>query len=164
MKKLILALSALIISLGAIAQTDSLNRKMNPINSPKQESSDMNKSYNSGEQTSHDSSPGNKATTVHPDGYMMDSGRMIYYKGGKATVMESTATLSNGTKIMSDGTYTTTDGRKMTLHNGEHLGMDGKMIPMATKSRENTRTKTDLQRDKGAMPDTTGPKSTSPHK
>ena len=164
MKKLILSLSALIISLGAIAQTDSLNRKMNPTDTRKHESTEMNKSHNSGEQKSQNANPTSKTKTTPPDGYMMDSGRMIYYKGGKATVMESTETLSNGTKIMSDGTYTTTDGRKMTLHNGEQLGMDGKMMPMAPKSGENTRTKTDLQRDKGTMPDSTGRKPNSPHK
>ena len=86
-----------------------------------------------------------KAPMSHPDGYMMENGKMVYYKGGKSSMMESTQTLSNGTKIMSDGTYMTSDGRKMTLQNGEHLGMDGNLVPMTPKAGEKSKSQPNVQ-------------------
>ncbi len=165
MKKVILVISAFVISIGAYAQTDSLNKKMSPTDNRTQDgriqdtrtqqSTDMNKSNNAGDQRMQDN---------HPDGYMMENGRMVQYKGGKATQLESTGTLANGTKIMSDGTYTTSDGRKMTLKNGEHLGMDGKMVPMSSTNRagENSRTNTNLQNDKSSTPNSDGNKTNTP--
>jgi len=162
MKKVILVISTFIISFGAFAQTDSLNRKMSPTDTREQENTDRNKSYNSGEQRSQDTNLTSKPSSSHPDGYMMENGRMTQYKAGKSTMMESSGTLSNGTKIMSDGTYLTSDGRKMMLQNGEHLGMDGKIVPMSSRSGSNTGTKNDMQRDRSTMPDSTEKKSTIP--
>lgn len=133
MKKLILVISAFLITLSGYSQTDSTTRKMMPPDAPVQDSPDRNTKYNQGDQAKPDSSRSQKQALQHPDGFMMENGKMIQISNGKVMPMDKTVTLTNGTKIMPDGTYMTADGMKKTLSSGEHLDVNGKVVPM-TKS------------------------------
>lgn len=122
MKKLILVFVAIAITVGAYAQTGSTNDKMSPR--------DMNNNQNQNVQNK----PVNKS---HPDGIMMQNGKMMQVKNGQMTSIDHDMTLSNGTKIMSDGTCVKKDGTKMTMKEGQHLDMSGNMIPMKTNKDKN---------------------------
>ena len=115
MKKLILVSTAILLSFGSFAQTDSTNNKMNHdiMNH------DMDNSMN--HQTMDKS---------HPNGVMMKDGKMMMIHNGKMTMMNHDMTMSNGTKVMSDGTCIKKDGIKMMMKEGQHMDMSGKMIPM----------------------------------
>jgi hypothetical protein len=115
MKKLIVVFIAIAISTGAYAQADSTNRKTSP--------KDMNKNQNV---------QNNPVDKSHPDGVMMQNGKMMKVKNGQMTILDQDMTLSNGTKVMSDGTYINKDGAKMMLKEGQHMDMSGNMIPMKT--------------------------------
>ncbi len=132
MKKTILVLATIAITFGAYAQTDSINRKMFPP--------DINNT-NDGMNQNRDMDNNQKPTVQdravdksHPDGVMMQNGKMVIVKNGKMTVLDYDMTLGNGTKIMSNGNYVKKDGTKMTLREGEHMDMSGNMIPMKPKN------------------------------
>jgi hypothetical protein len=74
----------------------------------------------------------------HPDGVMMQNGKLMMVKNGQMSVcQEDEMTLSNGTKIKSDGTYLDKDGRKMKLTEGQHMDMSGNITPMNTEKDRN---------------------------
>lgn len=122
MKKLFLAFSAIAITAGAYAQADSTSRIMSPqdLNSQNQEV----KNYS--------------VDKSHPDGVMMQNGKMMRVQNGQMTVLQDHGvTMSNGTKITSDGTCTKKDGSKMMMKEGQHMDMSGYMIPMKTNKDKN---------------------------
>ena len=122
MKNLILV-TAIAISAGAYAQTDSINRKMNMH--------DMNNNQ-------HQNVQNNSVDKSHPDGLMMQNGKLMTVKNGQMTMFQQNDTiLSNGTKVMSDGTCIKKDGSKMMLKEGQHVDMSGNMVPMKTDKDKN---------------------------
>lgn len=130
MKKLILVLATISISYGAYAQTDSTNRKMSPpdINNTDDginKNRDMNKSNSQDLQN------------THPDGVMMQNGKMVIVKGGRTTVLDQELTMSNGTRIMKDGTSIKKDGTKVMMTEGQHMDFAGNMVPMKTNKDKN---------------------------
>jgi len=116
MKKLILVFAAFAITVGAYAQIDSTYRRMNP--------QDMNK-----QNQRLQSNPIDKS---HPDGVMMQNGKMMKVKNGKITFLDHIITMSNGTKVMSDGYYIHNDGTKLMMKEGQHMDMSGKMVFLKT--------------------------------
>ncbi len=134
MKKLIFVLAAFTLIVGAYAQTDSTNRKMNPadITNPNDglHQNRMDKNQNHKMQN-------NPVDKSQPDGVMMQNGKMVMLKNGKTTNLDHDLTLSNGTKIMSDGTYIKKDGTKMKIKEGQYMDMSGNIIPMNTNKDKN---------------------------
>ncbi|MBK5285131.1 MAG: hypothetical protein JJE25_06980 [Bacteroidia bacterium] len=124
-KKLILASTVLLLSIGAIAQQDSSNRNMN-------HDMNNNKMDNSVNHQPMDNS--------HPDGVMMQNGKVMMVRNGKMTPMDHDMTMSNGTKVMSTGTILKKDGTKMMMKDGQHIDMSGNIMPM-----QNSRTETPVQ-------------------
>lgn len=122
MKKLILVFVAIAITAGAYAQAGSVNVKTSP--------QDLKNTQNQNMQNS----PVDKS---HPDGVMMQNGKMMVVKSGKMTSLDRDMAMTNGTKIMSDGTYIKKDGTKVTLKEGQHLDMSGNMISKKTNKDEN---------------------------
>lgn len=120
MKKIILVSAAVAITVGAYAQTDSTNKKMSPP--------DVNNTLDNLDQNRDITNDQNQSVKNHPDGVMMQNGRMMRVKKGKVTPLDNDITMSNGTKIQRDGTWTEKNGSKMMLKEGEHIDMSGKMI------------------------------------
>lgn len=60
----------------------------------------------------------------------MMNGKMMMEQNGKMTMMSHDTTMANGTKVMTDGTCIKKDGTKMTMKEGQHMDMSGKMMPM----------------------------------
>ena len=76
-------------------------------------------------------SQNNSDYNSNSDGVFMQNGKMMQIKNGQKTaVQDNTLTMNNGTKIMSDGTCITKDGTKMKMKDGQHMDMEGNMIPM----------------------------------
>ncbi|MFN0188748.1 MAG: DUF6799 domain-containing protein [Bacteroidia bacterium] len=119
MKTILVAITTLIITTSAYAQTDSINGKMSPpeINNP-----------NDGIVQS----PSRDTLTTHPDGYTMQNGKMMVVKDGKVTMMEKDVTLSNGTVIMTNGYYMKKGGTKMMMKEGQHMDIYGYTISLNT--------------------------------
>ena len=105
MKKLIFVLGALALSFGSLAQSDTTMKKMNHNKMPMQDKMDMSKT----------------------DGVMMMDGKMMMIKDSKMTLMKKQITMGNGTKVMTDGMCMKKDGTKMTMKEGDHMDMSGKM-------------------------------------
>ncbi len=63
------------------------------------------------------------------DGIMMQGGKMMMMKDGKATgPMDHAMTMPDGHKVMPDGTMTMTDGTAMRMQEGQMMTTDGKMV------------------------------------
>jgi len=130
MKKLILVFSAIVITAGVFAQTDSTNRKMRPADINNTDDGlnpnrDMNNNQNRNIQNNSDNNS-------HVDGVMMQDEKMMMVKNGQLSVLDHEMTMRNGTKILSDGTYIKKDGTKMVMKEGQHIDMSGNLIPMKT--------------------------------
>ncbi len=79
------------------------------------------------------SSMGGKNGKMHgstSDGFMMKDGKMWVIKNRKTSPMNAEVTLDNGIRVMTDGTCMHKNGTTMRLKNGESIGMNGKMISM----------------------------------
>jgi len=111
MKKIILLMTALIISMGTYAQSDP---KL-PINS--------------------DTTGYQKSDQKHSDGYMMKGGQMMCVKDQKMTLLKNDTTLTNGTLVMANGDYVRKGETKQMFKEGQHMDLSGKMVPM-TKSND----------------------------
>ena len=72
----------------------------------------------------------NQADMSHPDGVMMQDGKMIIVKDGRMVTLKNDMTMDNGMIVMSNGSYMKKGGTKMMFKEGEHMDMSGKMIPM----------------------------------
>lgn len=135
MKKLVLVFATIAITAGAYAQSDSMARKMNPSDTASTYGG-MNQSrdlHNNRSQTIQN----NRVDKSHPDGVMIQNGKVLLVKNGQKTILDRDLTLSNGTKIMSDGTWFKKDGTKVTLKEGQHIDMAGNLIPMKTNKDKN---------------------------
>jgi len=137
MKKLIVVFVAIAISAGAYAQAGSTNGKTSPQDLKNKQNQnvqnnpqDLNKNQNQNVQN-------NPVDKSHPDGVMMQNGKMMKVKNGQMTSIDHDMTLSNGTKIMSDGTCVKKDGTKMTMKEGQHMDMSGNLTPMKTNKDNN---------------------------
>ena len=133
MKKLILVFAVIVITAGAYAQADSTKRKMSPP--------DMNNTQNQNLQNNPDGKS-------HPDGVLMQNGKMMKVKNGQLSSLDNDFTMSNGTKIMSDGTCVKKDGTKMTMKEGQHMDMSGNMTHMKTNKDKNMELVPDSTREK----------------
>lgn len=136
MKKLILVLAAITITAGAYAQNDSIstNRKMN---SPDINNANDAMNHNGGMNNNQYQNAHNNPGESHPDGVMMQNGKIMQVKNGQMSVSEHDMTMSNGTKIMSDGTLFNKDGTKTMLEEGQHIDMSGNMTPIRTNEDRN---------------------------
>lgn len=79
----------------------------------------------------------NPVDKSHPDGVMMQNGKIMKVKNGQMTRLDHDMTMTNGTRIMSDGTCTKKDGSKVMLKEGQHMDMSGNMVPMKTSTNKN---------------------------
>ena len=107
-KKAILAIAAVLFSLGVFAQADSTNRMNQDMNNTKT-IRDMNSN-----QMDNQSMDKSKKDCV-----MMKDGKMMVMKDGKTMAMDKDMTMSNGTQVMTDGTVMKADGSKMMMKNGD---------------------------------------------
>jgi len=73
-------------------------------------------------------------TTVN-DWIMTEDGKMMVYKNGKSSMMESDMTLSKGTMVSTDGSVKLKNGKTVMLKNGESIGLNGKMMHSKMKKR-----------------------------
>jgi hypothetical protein len=63
------------------------------------------------------------------DGVMMQDGKMMMMKDGKATSpMENSMTMSNGATVMGDGTVKMKDGGETHMKDGQMMMMDGHIM------------------------------------
>lgn len=136
MKKLSLVITAVCLSIGVYAQTDTTGtatqRGTNNTNMGTGTQRDMNNSKMP-VQPQENTTTGTKSPSMvkqHPDGYMMKSGKVVMIKDGKVTTLDKEVTLENGTTITTNGSILQMDGTKATLKEGEHVDMTGKMVPM----------------------------------
>lgn len=134
MKKVIVVFAAIAITAGAYAQADTASKKKSSpydANYGMNQNRDMNNDQNQNVQN-------NPVDKTHPDGVMMQNGKMMKVSNGQMTsLQENDMTLSNGTKIMSDGTCIKKDGSKVMMKEGQHMDMSGNMTPMKTNKDKN---------------------------
>jgi hypothetical protein len=65
----------------------------------------------------------------NPDGVMMQDGKMMTMKDGKATApMPDSMTMSNGATVTSNGTVKMKDGTETHMKDGQMMMMDGHMM------------------------------------
>jgi hypothetical protein len=133
MKKIILTLTAIVISALAYPQSDSVNRT-NPDNSVKSDH-DMNRAQN------HDMN--RQPMDQSHDGYRMQNGKMMVSKNGTTTAMENEMTFSDGSVLKSDGTIIRKDGTKLKIKDGEYVDLTGKVV------------RSDRKKDMYLVPDST---------
>jgi hypothetical protein len=122
MKKLIGVFVAIAITTGAYAQAGSTNGSTTPQELKTNQNQNMQN---------------NPVGKSHADGVMMQNGKMMQVKNGQLTSLDQDLTLTNGTKVKSDGTCVKKDGTKMTLKEGQHLDMSGKVTNMSTNKDDN---------------------------
>lgn len=135
-KKLLLAIAVVAITTGAYAQTNDMN---NTKSQDIKNKNTLDKNYNQ-----------HSDVYNHPDGYMMQNGKVMVIKNGKLTQVEKDVTLSNGTIITKDGTYLTKGGTKTVFKEGEHMDLTGKIIPM-DKSNSYNKSETEKSSKKDTM-------------
>ena len=128
MNKILLTLTAIAITACSYAQVDSAQNKMNPPQNNRNDDGmiqnrDLNNNQIQNEQR-------NQADMSHPDGVMMQDGKMIIVKDGRMVTLKNDMTMDNGMIVMSNGSYMKKGGTKMMFKEGEHMDMSGKMIPM----------------------------------
>ena len=128
MNKILLTLTAIAITACSYAQVDSTQNKMNPPQNNRNDDGmiqnrDLNNNQIQNEQR-------NQADMSHPDGVMMQDGKMIIVKDGRMVTLKNDMTMDNGMIVMSNGSYMKKGGTKMMFKEGEHMDMSGKMIPM----------------------------------
>lgn len=150
MKKIILVLVAIAITAGVYAQAGSTNQKTSPQELNKNENQNLQSNPQDLNRNQQQNERINPTTGMsHPDGVMMQNGKLVKVKNGQTTILkDDDMTFSNGTKIKTDGTYTTKEGTKMTLKEGEHMDMSGKMIPMNKNKDKNWNHNPDSTRKK----------------
>jgi hypothetical protein len=110
MKKIILLMTALVISMGTYAQSDPNL----PINSD---------------------TTGHQKSEKHRDGYTMKGGQMMCVKDQKMTLLKNDTTLTNGTLVMANGDYVRKGETRQMFKEGQHMDLTGRMVPM-TKSND----------------------------
>jgi len=135
-KKVLLAIAVVTISTGAFSQTNDMNSNKSQDTKNK---NTLDKNYNQ-----------NSDGYNHPDGYMMQNGKVMVVKNGKMTLVEKDVTLSNGTTISKDGNYLIKGGNKTMFKEGEHMDLNGKLVPM-DKSNTYHKSETEKSSKKDTM-------------
>jgi len=107
MKKIFLVITAIIITVGSYAQSDS-------------------KLPNNSDTTGYQ-----RSNPKHPDGYMMKGGKIMCVKDQKMTLLKNDTTLTNGTIVMTNGNYIKKGEAKRMFQEGQHMDLTGKLVPMA---------------------------------
>jgi hypothetical protein len=102
MKKLLILLLAILISIGVMGQAD---KQTKPAAKPA--TTEQNK--------------------MKTHCYTMKDGAMIHCMGSTHEPMTKDVTLSNGTKVTTKGEVTMKDGKKTTLANGKAIDLNGKI-------------------------------------
>ncbi len=100
MKKVFFTLTAMILTFGAFAQTETENK-------PTTQDKTAQKQHR------------------HANGYMLKDGRVMMVKDGNLTPIQKDITLSNGTVIMADGNYMEKGKTKTKFKDGQHVDMNG---------------------------------------
>jgi hypothetical protein len=119
MKKLILAFTAILLSLNVFAAPDSTK----VIKTHKRV-------------VTHKSVATSYSThKARPDGVMLVDGKVMVIKNGKMAKLEGEMYLKNGTKVTPDGMCVDKTGTSMILKPGEHLDMEGNMVMMKKKRK-----------------------------
>ncbi|MFO7655807.1 MAG: DUF6799 domain-containing protein [Bacteroidales bacterium] len=126
MKKLISAMAAIAITVGAYAQPDSITIKMNPRELNTRQIRNMQN---------------NPFDRLHADGVMMLDGKVLKVENGLITTLDHEMTMSNGTTVTSDGNYTIKNGTKTMLQEGQHMDMAGNMTIIKTNRDFNQNSK-----------------------
>ena len=145
MNKIILTLTAVAMTACSYAQMDSAQNKMNPTQNNRNDDGMMKNRDLNNNQIQNE--PKNAADMSHPDGVMMQDGKMIIIKDGRMVTLKNDMTLDNGMVVMSNGSYMKKGGTKMMFKEVEHMDMSGKMIPMNNS------------RNMNGMPDSTNNKN-----
>jgi hypothetical protein len=117
MRKLLLGITAMIISVGAYAQSEQ-----QPPVSP-------------------DTTVYQTSTQKYPDGYLIKNSKMMCVKNQKMTLLKNDTTLANGTIVMSNGNYIKKGGAKTMLKEGEHMDLTGKIVLVSTLNDQAKRNK-----------------------
>ena len=152
MNKLILVFVAIAFTIGAHAQSGSTNGKTSPqgMNNTQNQNlqnnpQDLNNKQKQNLQTNpqdmnnthKQNMQNNPGANSHPDGVIMQNGKMMKVKNGQMTSIDQDMTMSNGTKIMSDGTCIKKDGTKINMKEGQHMDMSGNMISKKNNKENN---------------------------
>lgn len=128
MNKILLTLTAIAITACSYAQVDSAQNKMNPPqNNRNDDGMIQNRDLNNNQIQNEQRNP---ADMSHPDGVMMQDGKMVMVKAGRMVSLNHEMTMDNGIVVMSNGSYMKKGGTKMMFKEGEHMDMSGNMIPM----------------------------------
>lgn len=112
MKKVYSVVTAIIITVGAYAQSDE---KL-PVVSDTTDYQKLNQKK-------------------YTDGYTMKDGKMMCVKDQKMTLLKNDTTLINGTIVMTNGDYIKKGETKQMFREDQHMDLAGKMVPM-TKSND----------------------------
>lgn len=99
MKKLLIAVFAVVLSTGAFAQETQPAKDTIPTEQKVQKK----------------------------NGYLMKESKMWTLKDGVKSEQTDDVTLANGTIVMANGTVKSTDGQTVTLKNGQFIDLDGKI-------------------------------------
>jgi 2-keto-4-pentenoate hydratase/2-oxohepta-3-ene-1,7-dioic acid hydratase in catechol pathway len=67
------------------------------------------------------------ADTTMKEFVSMQAGQMIYVANNKTSKMSKDMTMSDGTVVKTNGTVITKDGKKIELHEGDRVYMNGKI-------------------------------------
>jgi hypothetical protein len=138
MKKVLLAITAILMTAGIYAHIDSISGLMHKseLNYSNQlMDEDLISSLYHNTQIYQDTTKQNKIVKNHPNGVMMEDGRMWLIKDNNFSLLEETTTMKNGTVVMKNGSYIKKNGAKMMFNEGEHMDMNGKLIPMKGESK-----------------------------
>jgi hypothetical protein len=66
---------------------------------------------------------------IMKEGVMMQNGKMMMCTNDSMTVLVKELTMKNGTLVMTDGNYMLKNGYSFIMKEGEHMNLDGKLIP-----------------------------------
>ncbi len=137
MKKVIFAITAFLITFGIYANVEgAAEKKSNHVSNYSNYVMDLNADNLAGQniQCTQDTLKYNEMMKDHPNGVMMQDGKMWLIKDNVFSLLEQSIVMKNGTTVMVDGQYTKKNGTKMMFKEGEHMDMEGKLIPMKSKS------------------------------
>jgi hypothetical protein len=115
MKKILVTITAIILTVAAYAQSD---RKV---------------------RANSDTGSYQTSTKKYPDGFIMKNGRVMRVKDNRMTTLKNDTTLSNGTMVMSNGQYMKKGEAKMMLKEGQHIDMSGNVVSMPHSNDQGSR-------------------------
>jgi len=118
MKKIILSLAAVAISVITYAQTDSVNR------------TNQNNTLKPGQDMNSNPTPdmNRQQMETTQNGYRMQNGKMMVWKGGKLTAMDKDIIFNDSSVLKSDGTLIRKDGTKQMINDRDYVDLTGKVV------------------------------------